>query len=81
MMIRANAAAVDNIGAFFGEDIFIAIGSILLIKGVMQQNGINVEPVDLALWAIPTAVLAFLIHGTRLLLLDRRLKRSREKRA
>ena len=24
--IRANAAAVDNIGVFFGEDIFIAIG-------------------------------------------------------
>ncbi len=41
--IRANAAAVDNIGVFFGEDIFIAIGSILLIKGVLQQNGIIVR--------------------------------------
>src|SRR5205814_8645884 len=29
--IRAHAAAVDNIALFFGEDIFIAIGSILLI--------------------------------------------------
>ena len=77
MAIRAHAAAVDNIGVFFGEDIFIAIGSILLIKGVLQQNGITIEPVDLALWAIPTAVLAFLVHGTRLLLLDRRLNRAR----
>jgi uncharacterized membrane protein len=81
MDIRANAAAVDNIGVFFGEDIFIAIGSILLIKGVLQQNGIVVDPVDLALWAIPTAVLAFLVHGTRLLLLDRRLARAREIRS
>jgi uncharacterized membrane protein len=81
MAIRANAAAVDNIGVFFGEDVFIAIGSILLIKGVLQQNGISVEPVDLALWAIPTAILAFLIHGTRLMLLDRRLRRAREERA
>ncbi len=81
MTIRANAAAVDNIGVFFGEDIFVAIGSILLIKGVLGQNGIAVEPLSLALWAVPTAVLAFGVHGARLLLLDRRLKRAREARA
>jgi uncharacterized membrane protein len=71
--IRANAAAVDNIGIFFGEDIFIAIGSILLIRGFLDQNGIHVEPTALALWAIPTAICALIIHGTRLLLLDRAL--------
>jgi uncharacterized membrane protein len=74
--IRANAAAVDNIGIFFGEDIFIAIGSILLIRGFLDQNGIHVEPTDLAIWAIPTAVCALIIHGTRLLLLDRSLARD-----
>ena len=77
MLIRAHAAAVDNIGVFFGEDVFIAIGSILLIKGFLQQNGIMVEPLDLAVWAIPTAVLAFVVHGARLALLDRRLRRAR----
>jgi uncharacterized membrane protein len=71
--IRANAAAVDNIGIFFGEDIFIAIGSILLIRGFLDQNGIHVEPTALAVWAIPTALCALIIHGTRLLLLDRSL--------
>jgi len=71
--IRAYAAATDNVGLFFGEDIFIAIGSILLIRGFLEQNGIVIEPVRLAVWAIPTAVAAFLVHGTRLLLLDRRL--------
>lgn len=73
--VRAHAAAADNIGLFFGEDIFIAIGSILLIRGFLDSNGIHVEPTDLALWAIPTAICAFVIHGTRLLLLDRRLAR------
>jgi uncharacterized membrane protein len=58
---------------FFGEDVFIAVGSILLIQSFLRQNNINVEALDLALWAIPTAILAFVIHGTRLLLLDRRL--------
>jgi uncharacterized membrane protein len=71
--IRAYAAATDNVGLFFGEDIFIAIGSILLIRGFLEQNGIIIEPIHLALWAIPTAVAAFLVHGARLLLLDRRL--------
>lgn len=77
--IRANAAAADNVGVFFGEDIFIAIGSILLIKGFLDQNGIHVEPAQLALWAIPTAIAAFIIHGTRVLLLDRKIAREVEK--
>jgi uncharacterized membrane protein len=72
--IRAHAAAADNVGVFFGEDVFIAIGSILLIRSFLDQNGIHVEPIALAHWAIPTAVAAFLIHGARLLLLDRRIR-------
>jgi uncharacterized membrane protein len=75
-LIRAHAAGVDNIALFFGEDIFIAIGSILLIKGFLDQNGVHVEPSQLAIWAIPTAVCAFVIHCTRLLLLERKLRRS-----
>jgi uncharacterized membrane protein len=72
--IRAHSAAVDNIALFFGEDIFIAIGSILLIKGFLDQNGIHVEPTQLAVWAIPTAVCALAIHSVRLLLLERSLR-------
>lgn len=72
--IRAHAAAVDNIALFFGEDIFIAIGSILLIKGFLDQNGIHVEPTQLAIWAIPTAISALVIHCARLMLLERRLR-------
>jgi uncharacterized membrane protein len=75
--IRAYAAATDNIGLFFGEDIFIAIGSILLIRGFLEQNGFRVEPAALAAWAIPTAICAFAIHGVRLLLLDRSLRPAR----
>jgi uncharacterized membrane protein len=74
--IRANAAAVDNVAVFFGEDVFIAIGSILLIKGFLQQSGIIVQPFELSVWAIPSAALALLIHGARVLLLDRKLRRE-----
>jgi uncharacterized membrane protein len=74
--IRAFAASSDNVGVFFGEDIFIAFGAVLLIKGTLAENGITLEPLDIALWGIPTAIAAFLIHATRLLLLDRRIRRE-----
>ena len=38
-----------------------------------EGYGINLQPLELALWAIPTAIAAFIIHGSRLLLLDRSL--------
>lgn len=75
MLIRAYAASADNVGAFFGEDIFLAVGSILLIKGFMAQSGFNIAPLSLSLWAIPSALLAFVIHGFRLWRLDAKLKR------
>ena len=75
-LIRAQAAAVDNIGVFFGEDIFIAFGSVLLIKGVLDGYGYHIAPLQLSVWAIPTALAALVIHGVRLLWLDRRLSRA-----
>lgn len=73
-LVRAHAAAADNVGLFFGEDIFVAMGSVLLMKGVLAQSGYDVEPLDLAVWAIPTAIVACLVHGVRLLRLDRSLE-------
>jgi uncharacterized membrane protein len=72
--IRALAAGTDNVGVFFGEDIFLAVGSILLMKGFLDQYGILLEPLSLSMWAIPTAICAFVVHSARLMLLDRRLK-------
>ena len=74
-LIRAHAAAADNVGAFFGEDIFLAFGSVLLIKGFLEQNGIVLTPLAIALWAIPTALSAFAIQAFRLWWLDRCLKK------
>ena len=75
--VREWSAATDNVGLFFGEDIFLAIGSILLMKGVMEQYGIILEPFQLSVWAIPTAIAALLIHGYRLMRFDRRLDAMR----
>ena len=73
--VKAMSAATDNVGVFFGEDIFLAIASILLIQASLKSFGIELTPFQLSVWAIPTAICAFLIHGARLLLLDRSLAR------
>ena len=73
--VMAMSAATDNVGRFFGEDIFLAIASILLIQGVLAGFDIELTPFQLSVWAIPTAICAFLIHGARLLWLDRALAR------
>src|SRR5688572_33197894 len=70
--VKAYSAATDNVGLFFGEDIFFAIGSIVLIQQTLAADGYVLAPLELALWAIPSAIAAFLIHGARLWWWDRR---------
>ena len=70
--LRAFSAATDNVGLFFGEDIFVAFGAIVLMTTFLKEAGIIVEPIHVAVWGIPTAICAFIIHGFRLYLLDRR---------
>ncbi|MEV0374805.1 DUF969 domain-containing protein [Streptomyces sp. NPDC050636] len=75
--VRSFSASADNVGLFFGEDVFLAVGSILLITGFVNTTyGTHMEPLHLALWAIPTALCAFAVHGWRLLRLDRQLERE-----
>jgi uncharacterized membrane protein len=74
--VRAMAAATDNVGVFFGEDVFIALGAVLLIQGFFAQNNIDLDPKSIAIWAIPTAIAAFVIHAVRITLMQRRLARK-----
>ena len=73
-LLRAHAAAADNVAVFFGEDVFVAMSSVLLIRGVLAAGGREVAPLSISAWALPTAGAALVIHGVRLLRLDRRLE-------
>jgi len=74
--LRALCAGTDNVGLFFGEDIFIAFGAVLLMQGFYAENGIVLEPLQIALWGIPTALCAFTIHTGRIFSFERRLERE-----
>ena len=74
--LRAMSAATDNVGLFFGEDIFVAFGAIVLMTTFLKEAGIEVEPIHVALWGIPSAISAFAIHAFRLSRLDKQLARE-----
>jgi uncharacterized membrane protein len=74
--LRALCAGTDNVALFFGEDVFLAFGAVLLIQGFLATQGIELEPLEIALWGLPTAAAAFAIHAWRLVRRDRRARRN-----
>jgi uncharacterized membrane protein len=58
----------------------VAIGSVLLITSFVNASyHLKLDPLQIAVWAIPTAIAAFVIHGFRLLRLDGRIAALVEK--
>lgn len=72
--IRAMAASSDNIGNFFGQNMFIASGGLLLIKGVMEQAQLSVNLGDMVIYCIPTAIVAYILASIRYILFDGKVK-------
>ena len=79
--IRAHAAASENVGNFFADDIVVAVGAVLLIKGFFESVGVPVSLEHLKLWSAPTAVWAAAVGWWRYRALDRRLRADRERDA
>lgn len=70
--IRAHAAAAENVGNFFSDDIFVAVGALLLVKGVLDTAGVKVSLEDIKLWSAPTAAWVLVVGWWRYRALDRR---------
>ncbi|MBM3855680.1 MAG: DUF969 domain-containing protein [Verrucomicrobia bacterium] len=71
--IRAHAAAAENLGNFFADDIIVAVGPVLLIKGLYDSAGVTASVWSIALWGAPTAVFVLGVGWWRYRVLDRRL--------
>jgi uncharacterized membrane protein len=75
--LRAHAAAAENVGNFFSDDIVVAIGALLLIDAFFRNAGVEVRLRDLQLWSLPTAGWVLLVGAWRYRALRRRLERNR----
>jgi uncharacterized membrane protein len=76
--IRAHAAASENVGNFFSDDIFVAVAALLLVKGVLESAGVPVSLRDVQWWSAPTALWVLVVGWWRYRMLDRKLKRERD---
>ncbi|MCL1039465.1 DUF969 domain-containing protein [Shewanella submarina] len=72
--VKALSAASENFGNFFSQLLFIGTGGLLLIKGVLDDNGFPVQLEDMYIWALPTAIGSVIIFGLFAWRADRRLK-------
>lgn len=74
--IRAHAAAAENLGNFFADDIIVAVGPVLLIKGFFDSVGIAANAWTIALWGAPTAGWVLAVGWWRYRALDQKLAKG-----
>ncbi|MDR2772531.1 MAG: DUF969 domain-containing protein [Elusimicrobiota bacterium] len=77
--IRGMAASSENLGNFFGQNIFPAAGGVIYIVSTMSNAGIVIEPIDVALWSIPTGIAALIVAVARYMVFDKQISREIEK--
>lgn len=78
--VRAHAAAAENVGNFFADDIMVAVGALLLIMAFFKNAGVEVALRDLQLWSLPTAAWVVGLGWWRYRRLDRHLRGAEAKK-
>jgi len=75
--IKAAAAASENYGNFYGQNLSPVQPGVLLVFGVLKSLGYVVSVWRLVLYAIPIAALSVLVGALQFHLLGRRLRRGK----
>ncbi|MGL5417443.1 MAG: DUF969 domain-containing protein [Clostridium sp.] len=78
--IKALAAASENYGNFFGQNLFAGSSGVLLIASTLTEFGYNVSGLQIAKASIVMAVIAFLISLIQNRLYDKKLQRKYAKK-
>lgn len=78
--IKGLAAASENYGNFFAQNVFVASGGVLLIVGTLNELGVEVTALEVSKAAIPVAIISFIVSGIQYYLFDRKLERKYGKR-
>lgn len=74
--IKVAAAAADNYGNFFAQNIFLANSGVLLIAGTLEGLGYTVDTLAIVKMSLPIAVIALLFGVIQNRHLDRTIKRQ-----
>ncbi|EPY2277244.1 DUF969 domain-containing protein [Clostridium sporogenes] len=74
--IKAQAAAMDNYGNFFGQNVFLANAGVLLIVSTLEKLNYKVDPSDIAKASIPISVCTFIVVAIFNYMFDKKLQRK-----
>ena len=72
-LIKGYAAASENYGNFFGQNVFIASSGVLLVVNTLKEQGIMVTNLEVSKAAIPIALCALVLAIGQFYLLDRKI--------
>jgi uncharacterized membrane protein len=79
-LTKARSAAVDNLGNFFAQNLFVASGSVLLIASTMQSLGHKVDTMQIVTASIPIAIVSLIVGMIYNILFDRNFKLKGDKK-
>ena len=74
--IKGLAAAVENYGNFFGQNILLGNSGVLLIQGTLAAAGYEVTLGSIAQASIPVGIVVTIFTIIQVLLADRKLKKE-----
>lgn len=77
-LVKAMVIATENCGNFFGQSLFIASGSALFVRAVMEQAGYSVSILKIILYSCPIALIAYGLVSVRCCLVASNLRREAE---
>jgi uncharacterized membrane protein len=79
--VKAASAAAENYANFFGQNLFFGSPGVALVVKNLADHGHVVNVLHVAMFSIPVAITAFVVATAQYVLLDRWLRRQRERRA
>ncbi|MGG7165709.1 DUF969 domain-containing protein [Clostridium ihumii] len=77
--IKGAAAAMENYGNFFAQNVFMASSGVLLIAGTLEELGYAVNTLDVAKASIPIAIIAFILVALQNHMLDKSIEKANRK--
>lgn len=75
-IIKAYAAANENFGNFFGQNLFLGASGVLLINATLDKLGFETNTSMIASASFPIALIVLIVVGIYNMLLDRTLQRK-----
>ncbi len=77
-LTKGRSAAVDNLGNFFAQNLFVASGGVLLIASTMKSLGKPVSAMSIVIASIPVAITMLVVTIIYNTLFDRRFRANND---